>query len=240
MKYAIFDIETRVDKALVRAVYCPGEAVSDEEAYDRVRRQLAAEQHNDFFPVSFHVPISIAWGHVSEDLTLESVESLGAPAHREGDLIAQFWARAEALDAPLVSFNGRAFDLPVLELNALRHGIAAPRYFNERYGQRYRYSEKHYDLYDFITNAGMYRVRGGLDLLAKLVGLPGKTTVTGSRVQELWETGERATIHRYCQQDVIQTYLLLLRVEQMRGRIDSARLDVLWERAQSWRAQLTA
>jgi predicted PolB exonuclease-like 3'-5' exonuclease len=237
MKYLVFDIETRIDKGLVRAIYLPGVS-TDEEAYNRVRQQFAAEQRSDFFPVSFHLPISIVLGAVDDDLRLTSLETLGEPTCRETELARIFWDRVENLDGTLVSFNGRAFDLPVLELQALRHGISAPRYFNERYGQRYRYSDRHYDLYDFLTNAGMYRVRGGLDLLTKMLGLPGKTDVDGASVQVLWESGNLDAIHKYCRSDVIQTYLLFLRVERMRGRISADQLERLWDASAPFRAEL--
>jgi 3'-5' exonuclease len=239
MKYLVFDVETRIDKALLRSVYHPKESITDDEAYQRVRTQLAAERGSDFIPLSFHVPIAIVVGAVDDNLQLRALEVLGDAGCTESQLARRFWSQVESLDGVLVSFNGRAFDLPVLELQALRHGIEAPRYFNERQGQRYRYSDRHYDLYDFLTNAGFYRVRGGLDLLAKLVGLPGKTSIDGASVQALWEEGKIDDIRHYCRQDVIQTYMLLLRVERMRGRISADQLDQLWQAAAPFRAELS-
>jgi predicted PolB exonuclease-like 3'-5' exonuclease len=238
MRYLVFDIETRIDKALVRAIYRADEAITDDDAYQAVRGQLAREQGSDFFPVSFHVPICAAVGTIDDELKLTAIGVLGDQAGSVADLARQFWQRVEALEGTLLSFNGRGFDLPVLELQALRYRVEAPRYFNERNGQRYRYSDRHYDLYDFLSNSGVHRIRGGLDLLAKMVGLPGKGSVSGKDVQALWEAGEAETIQRYCRRDVIQTYLLFLRVERMRGRISLARLDQLWSAAESWRSEL--
>lgn len=238
MKYLIFDIETRVDKALVRAIYRADEAITDDDAYQAVRQQLAHEHGSDFFPVSFHVPICVVVGTIDDELKLTEMEVLGDQAGGAAELTRQFWQRVEALEGTLLSFNGRGFDLPVLELQALRYGLDAPRYFNERNGQRYRYSDRHYDLYDFLSNSGVHRIRGGLDLLAKIVGLPGKGSVSGSNVQALWEAGDADTIQRYCRRDVIQTYLLFLRVERMRGRISPARLEQLWSAAALWRSEL--
>ena len=135
-----------------------------------------------------------------------------------------FWARLEAFDGTLVSFNGRGFDLPVLELQALRHGCSAPRYFSERNGLRVRFG-RHFDLYDWFINAGASRLRGGLDLVAKLVGLPGKGEVSGADVQMLWERGQWEQIHHYCRDDVLQTYFVFLRVEHLRGRLSAEQLS---------------
>ena len=238
MNYLVFDIETRVDKSLLRAIYRPNRSTTDEEAYQDVRQQLEREHGSDFVPISFHVPICVALGAVDEDLKLDRIDVLGAEAGNERELAAGFWARVEALAGALLSFNGRGFDLPVLELQALRHGIEAPRYFNERNGQRYRYSDRHYDLYDFLSNSGVHRIRGGLDLVSKLIGLPGKGDVSGRDVQALWDAGKVSEIQRYCRRDVVQTYLLFLRVERMRGRIGAEELDALWSAAAVWRAEL--
>jgi predicted PolB exonuclease-like 3'-5' exonuclease len=49
----------------------------------------------------------------------------------------------------------------------------------------------------------------GLDDVARLVGLPGKYNVTGSKVRELWP--EKADeVARYCAEDVAQTWLIYL------------------------------
>jgi 3'-5' exonuclease len=218
MRYTIVDIETRIEKNLVRAVYFPHTDIGEEEAYQQVRQRLQKEQGSDFFPLSFHVPISIAVGQVNEERILTAVETLHESDYGEETLVRSFWQRLERFPGTLVTFNGRNFDLPVLELQALKHGCSAPRYFGSKTRNRYA-EEGHYDLYDFLTNHGAHRLRGGFNVLAKLIGLPGKSEIDGSMVQQLWEDGRLPDIHRYCRQDVMQTYFLFLRVELMRGRL---------------------
>jgi predicted PolB exonuclease-like 3'-5' exonuclease len=77
-------------------------------------------------------------------------------------------------------------------------------------------------LYDLLFNYGATGIRGGLNLLLKVIGLPGKGALDGSRVQDYYEAGRLDEIRRYCRRDVIQTYFLFLRVELMRGRLDQA------------------
>ncbi len=242
MSFAIFDIETRIDKALIRSVMYPHEDITEEQAYQRFRRQIIAEREgrSDFLPVPFHVPISIVVGNVNGSHILTAVEVLCDQDYTEEEIVCEFWRRVEAFPGTLVSFNGRAFDLPVLELQALRYGCPAPHYFNEKYGHRYRYSEeRHYDLFDFLSNAGAYRLRGGFNLLARLIGLPGKVWIDGSMIQELWEAGQLRTIHAYCRQDVIQTYDLFLRIELMRGRLTPDAYQMAWEAAVPFRNELS-
>lgn len=228
MSFLVFDIETRVDKALLRATQFAGLEIGDDEAYERMRDRLRHESdgRSDFFPVTYHVPISIALVSAADDYALTGVEVLGADRLGEAELVREWWRRLEAFDGTLVSFNGRGFDLPVLELQALRHGSSLPRYFGERNGLRQR-GGRHLDLYDCLGNFGAARLRGGLDLIAKLVGLPGKSGVAGGDVQRLWERGRWMDIHRYCADDALQTYLVLLRVEQLRGRLAAEQVAAL-------------
>lgn len=232
MNVAIFDMETRIDKALIRAVLYPREDLTDDQAYQRLRQQTLGESEGrrDFLPIAFHVPVSIVVGNVTGGRVLTAVEVLGEQDYSEEGIVCEFWRRVESFPGALVSFNGRHFDFPVLELQALRYGCQAPRYFNEKYGHRYRYSEeRHYDLFDFLSNAGMHRIRGGFNLLTQLIGLPGKTQIDGSMIQGLWEAGQLATIHAYCRQDVIQTYFLFLRLELMRGRLTPSAYQAAWD-----------
>jgi predicted PolB exonuclease-like 3'-5' exonuclease len=239
MRYTIVDIETRIDKELVRAVYFPHEDIDDQEAYQRMRRQLQEEQGNDFFPLSFHIPISIAAGQVNEERALTAVETLQDVEYGEEALVRNFWQRLERFSGTLVTFNGRNFDLPVLELQALKYGCAAQRYFGGKARNRYA-EEGHYDLYDFLTNFGAHRLKGGFNALAKMIGLPGKTGIDGSMVQQLWEEGRLEEIHRYCRQDVIQTYFLFLRVELTRGRVSPAQYEQALTHSAAFREQIEA
>src|SRR5262249_31957487 len=149
-----------------------GEEIGDEEAFERARARAAERSGSgsDFLPLAFHVPIAIVVGMVDDERVLTRVDVLGAGGG-EAAMVCEFWDRLERFTGTLVSFNGRRFDLPVLELAALRHGCVIPRYFRSGYRDS---DEAHYDLYDFLTNAGAYSLRGGFDLLTQLIGLPGK------------------------------------------------------------------
>jgi 3'-5' exonuclease len=241
--FAIFDIETRVDKRLLNQALCTDEGLSDEDAFQRFREQLRARRGSDFFPLSLHIPISIAIGTVGADHALRSVESLAIDGYSEEALAREFWARAERFAGVLVTFNGRRFDFPVLELAALRYGIAAPMHFADGAGSaRARYStERHLDLFDYLINFGAAGgLRGGMDLLLKMIGLPGKMEIDGSLVQELYEQGRLEEIHRYCRNDVVQTYFLFLRVELMRGRVDDERYRLAREASAHFLAEIGA
>jgi predicted PolB exonuclease-like 3'-5' exonuclease len=237
MRYTIVDIETRIDKDLVRAIYFPHADVLEEDAYSQVRDRLRQEQGNDFFPLSFHIPISIAVGQVNEERVLTAVETVNENDYSEEAIVRTFWQRLERFPGTLVTFNGRGFDLPVLELHALKYGCQAHRYFSGKARNRYA-EEGHFDLYDFLTNYGVHRLRGGFNLLAKMIGLPGKTEIDGSMVQQLWQAQRLNDIHRYCRHDVIQTYFLFLRVELLRGRMTAEQYEYAQQQSAKFREEL--
>jgi predicted PolB exonuclease-like 3'-5' exonuclease len=219
MAFMDFDIETRIDKQLLNQVFFPGEGILDVDAYERFR-QDPRNRGGDFLPLTLHVPVSIAIGEVGDDYVLHGVESLALDNYSEKSLAGEFWRRVEGFDGTLVTFNGRGFDLPVLELAALRYGFVLPHYFDETAPESKRARRgSHLDLYDFLCNYGASGLRGGMDLLLKMIGMPGKREMSGAEVQAAYETGRLDEIHRYCRSDVIQTYFLFLRVELMRGRV---------------------
>ena len=240
-RYLIADIETRIDTALINATQFRGLDLTDELAYARYRDRLLNQSlgRSDFIPAIYHRPISIAVGPVGPahelvdvytlplsdpsvqtsffDGTLDEVAT--GRRQREHDMVEAFWTRVNA-GYTLVTFNGRSFDLPVLELAALREGCAAATYWNDKYGARYRYSEDgHYDLADVLSNGGAYPLVGGLNALCQMLGLAGKGQVDGSQVQGMYEAGRLTEIDAYSKRDVVLTYQLWLRLELIRGRL---------------------
>ncbi len=226
--YLIFDIETRVDKDLVKEIYDPENSLTMDQAYDTARDQILERsgQQSDFFPIPFHIPIAISTLQADENYHIRSLGCFGADRFSEAELVAKFWQIFEGTQT-LVTFNGRGFDLPVLETRALKHGLSLPRYFslgesrNTYRGSRYS-DAYHIDLCDFLSNFGAAYRRSSLNVLARLIGLPGKYTIAGEDVEYLFRQGRLKEINQYCMTDVLQTYVLFLRVELLRGKLDKA------------------
>nr|HEX4315931.1 ribonuclease H-like domain-containing protein [Kofleriaceae bacterium] len=141
---------------------------------------------------------------------------------RERALLEEFSRFVGRARPVLVTYNGRRFDLPVIALRALCHGVPLPWYYRER-GVRYRFSEEaHLDLCDWLADHGAARA-GSLDSLVRLIGLPGKVGVDGSQVEGLYQAGQLEAIQRYCLADVAQTALLLLRFRLLQGQLPQDR-----------------
>jgi len=225
VRYLVFDVESVADGALVSKLRYPAENLDPAAAVRRYRDELLAKYESDFIPYTFQVPVSVVVAKVAADFRLIDVVALDEPQFRSHVITEHFWRGWEAYKKPtLVSFNGRTFDLPLLELAAFRFGLSLPGWFaasGKSYDQpRNRYNtEAHLDLHDVLTNFGASRFTGGLNLVANLLGKPGKMDVQGHMVQDLWNEGQLAEINDYCRCDVLDTYFALLRSMVLLGQL---------------------
>jgi len=223
--YLIFDIETVADGDLISRIRYPKDDLSALDAVARYRAELIADTAKDVLPTTFMLPISVAIAKVDKQFQLLDLVTLDAPLYRPAVITRLFWQGWNHYQRPtLVSFNGRGYDLPVLELAAFRYGYSVPAWFNvdartyEQSRNRYN-SEAHLDLFDLFSNFGAGRMVGGLNLLANLIGKPGKTSIDGSKVQDMYYAGEVGPINDYCRCDVLDTYFVFLRSRVLLGKL---------------------
>ncbi len=227
IKHLIFDIETVCDEELIRQVVYPGEEFSESwQAVHRYQTQLLEDSggKSSFIPATFHLPISVAVVAIEANGAIAHIGTLDRPHFRPHRITDQFWRLWKKYNFPqFVTFNGRGFDLPVMELCAYRYGVNAKEWFDSNgpsYSQpRNRYSHSHFDLMDFFTNFGATRFNGGLNLAATLIGKPGKLDTKGSMVQDLYEAKDLIRIDDYCVCDALDTYFVFLRTQVIKGEI---------------------
>ncbi len=222
--YIVYDTESVVDAALLARVLYAGETLPPEDALERARKESleASDGASDFIAVSFHVPVSISVARVGADFRLLDIAALDAPRFDPQRMVSLFWKGIDRYrSAVLVDFNGRGFDIPLLTLAAFRFGISCPIYFGDpdRFGFRYRFTSKHLDLLEWVTEYGACRLKGGLDLLAKMLGKPGKMDTRGGKVGEMHRAGALQAISDYCTQDVLDTYFIFLRTRVLTGAL---------------------
>lgn len=223
VRYLVFDIETAADGNLVSRLRYPTEKLDAAAAIARYRSELLRQYESDFVPYTFQLPVSVAVAKVAADYRLLDVVALDEPQFRPHVMTEHFWRGWERYGRPtLVSFNGRSFDLPVLELAAFRYGISVPRWFNpagkpnEQPRNRYNL-ESHLDLHELFTNFGTTRFTGGLNLVANLLGKPGKMEVQGHMIEDMHQAGRLQEINDYCRCDVLDTYFAFLRTRVLLG-----------------------
>jgi predicted PolB exonuclease-like 3'-5' exonuclease len=137
----------------------------------------------------------------------------------EAGILSDFTKFMEERRPTLVTWNGRGFDMPVIAARCLRHGVTIRHYYSSR-DVRYRFSpEGHLDLMDYIADYGAGKP-AKLDIVAKLIGMPGKVGVAGKDVGPLVHAGRIQDVRNYCLCDVVQTAAVFLRVELLRGEMD--------------------
>ncbi len=191
------------------------ETVPDLDLYTPPEPAVGAER--PFPPLYACRPIVIGVIWLDEALACKRIGIIGEDKS-EADMMADFADFVRRYNPRVVSWNGRSFDLPVLALRALRHGVDFNWYYRGN-GFRYRFSEEgHLDLGDAISDFGAARMTS-LDGAARLIGLPGKVGVDGTQVDGLFRAGQIDAIRRYCLSDVAQTAFVLLRYRLITGDI---------------------
>ncbi len=227
----VFDIESIPDVAGLRALRGAAPEATDAQVYDAWVQERKDKGQGDFMPHHLQrvVAISCVFRN-AEGLKVHSfVDRDGAS---EGKVIQSFFNTIEKHVPQLVSWNGGGFDLPVLHYRGLRHGVTACKYWDLGEDDREfkwnnyigRYHLRHLDLMDLLA---MYQPRANapLDAMAKLCGFPGKLGMDGSQVYPAWLEGKLEDIRRYCETDVMNTYLLYCRWQKMRAGLSEAEYE---------------
>ncbi|MDE2219503.1 MAG: 3'-5' exonuclease [Gammaproteobacteria bacterium] len=226
MNRLVFDIETVPDVELGRRLLGL-EGLADEQVAKAMYSARRQESGSDFLPLEQHRVVAISCVLRSREQL--KVWSLGELDSDEAGLITRFFDGIEKYTPDLVSWNGGGFDLPVLHYRALKAGVRAPRYWetgDEDSSFRYnnylsRYHWRHLDLMDVLSSF-QGRARASLADMAALLGLPGKLGFSGAQVWDAVLAGQLEAVRNYCETDVLNTYLVLLRFELFRGRLDAA------------------
>jgi hypothetical protein len=220
----VFDIETIPDTDGLKTLLDIPADTSAADVANIAFHQRRQHNGSDFLPLQQHRVCAIS-------CTLRSAEgfkvwSLGTADEGEGKLIQRFFDGLDKYTPQLVSWNGGGFDLPVLHYRGLMHGVQASRYWDMGEDDREfkwnnyisRYHTRHLDLMDVLA---MYQPRANAPLneIAQLCGFPGKLGMDGSKVWDAYKNGEIEAIRNYCETDVVNTYLVFLRFQLMRGAL---------------------
>ncbi len=237
VRYLLFDVESVADGDLIAKTKYGDAQLSAEDAVRKFRNELLISSGRDFIPYTFHLPVAVVVAKLRADLSLLDIVSLDQPEHRPPVITKHFWTGWEVYEQPTwVTYNGRTFDIPLMEHAAFRFGVSVPSWFNltarsyEQNRNRYNLSA-HIDLHDVLTNFGSTWYRGGLNLAAGLLGKPGKMDVQGDMVYDLYRQGRIAEVNEYCRCDVLDTYFVFLRVNLLMGRITLEQEQALVQKA---------
>ncbi len=203
------------------------ETVPDYELYTAPEAKAGVDQ--PIAPPYAQIPVAIGVLWLDQDYSFKRLGVVGDD--REGGvaddreelgeaaMLHDFVSFIDRHRPRLVTYNGRGFDLPVVAMRSLRHGLSLPWYYKGR-DYRYRYTDEgHLDLCDFLSDHGASRYFS-LNAAARIIGLPGKMDVDGSQVEALYRAGQLEKIRLYCLADVVQTTFLFLRFQLLQGALE--------------------
>jgi len=220
----VFDIETVPDIAGLRRVHDLANDLSDDAVLDWITQQRRMQTGSDFLPLLYQKVVAIACA--LRDGSNFRIASVGTADDPEPELIRRFYDLIDKHTPQLVSWNGGGFDLPVLNHRALIHGATAARFWDWGDDDREfkwnsylgRYHTRHLDVMDVLA---MYQPRAyaGLDATARLCGFPGKLGMDGGEVHAAVRAGKLEDVRRYCETDVMNTYLVYQRFRLLRGEL---------------------
>jgi predicted PolB exonuclease-like 3'-5' exonuclease len=239
----VFDIETVPDVELGRRLLGLADADDALVAGAMFARRIE-ETGSSFLPLEQQRVVAIA--ALLREGDQFRLWSIGSADSAEDELLRRFFGGLDKLRPTLVSWNGTGFDLPVLHYRMLRHGIASPIYWDSgeldrdfKYNNYLnRFHARHIDLMD-VLSAYQARGRARLEHVALLLGLPGKLGMAGDQVWNAWQSGRIGEIRDYCETDVLNTYLVYLRFELIRGLLSSPGHDAELGRVRQWLGERT-
>jgi predicted PolB exonuclease-like 3'-5' exonuclease len=223
-----FDVETVPDVAGIRKLHeLPGD-LPDAEVAEVAFQKRRVQTGNDFLPP--HLQRVIVISCVARDDEGMKIFSIGEPERDEKATLTRFFDAIERKTPQLVSWNGKGFDIPVLNHRALMHGVCCARFWetgDEDPSFRYnnyvnRYQTRHLDLMDQLALFNG-RAFAPLDDMARLSGLPGKHAMDGAEVWPNYRRGAIQAIRTYCEMDVVNTFVLFMRFQLMRGLMTDER-----------------
>ena len=230
MNVLVFDIETVPDTATGSRLYGL-DGLSDEDiARAMATMRVQKTGGSDFLPPHLHRIVAISAVLRSGDSV--KVWSLGNEDSPEKELITRFYDGLDRYTPTLVSWNGGGFDLPVLHYRSLLNLVPARRYWESGDEDREfrfnnylnRFHWRHIDLMDVLAGFTP-RAAAPLDEIAVMLGFPGKLGMSGADVGDVYRAGGIRQIRNYCETDVLNTFLVYLKWEVVRGNLSAEMFD---------------
>lgn len=230
----VFDIETVPDVCSGRKILGL-ENLEDSQVSQAMQCARRQATGHDFMALHLQkvVAISILY---KRDQQL-SVWSLGDEDADEQEIIKRFFSGINQYHPTLVSWNGTGFDLPVLHYRALKHQVSSKIYWEtgdndssfrwNNYTNRFH--QRHLDVMEMLSGF-QSRAYAPLDQVATMLGFPGKMGMVGGQVWPQYQAGQLKSIRDYCETDVLNTYLVFLQFQMIRGYLSSDDVDDEFQR----------
>jgi DNA polymerase elongation subunit (family B) len=129
----------------------------------------------------------------------------------ERELLANFWNdMGQIRPQKYVTFNGKSFDFPYINIRSAINGVPVPR--DIVLDTRRFSTERHFDVREVVTNYERYR-KGTLEFFCEIFGVPSpKNGINGKNVGEYFKAGKLDEIAKYCLGDCKATGELYMKL----------------------------
>lgn len=232
-----FDMEWVPDAEAARRLFTLDEGATEAQAIERLWAEYPAKDGNPrpFLKYLFSRVVSISFlsrliTYVDGELritfrlqSLPKIDNAVREAADEAQIISEFLCLVGERRPQLVGFNSYESDVQVLVQRGIINELSASTFCqrpekNYDPGDYFRRwdNEEHLDLIKLFSGGAM---SPRLNEIAKLCGFPGKMEVDGHQVVDLWLAGDLRKIVEYNQLDVLNTYLVWLRVVHFCGKV---------------------
>ncbi len=126
----------------------------------------------------------------------------------EQEIIREAWAfihQADTDKIPIVTFNGKGFDFPVLLFRAMILAVHVSTGVYQAMIHKWNVTKYHYDLMQILVGDKPQAGRS-LEFYLNLFGVTRvPSEMDGSKVYEAWQAGGYDKIREYCEGDVLNT-----------------------------------
>lgn len=219
MNILVFDIETIPDIEGGQAIF-DLKGLDDKSTAKAMKHIQQQKTGTDFLPLHLQkiIAISIVYRGMGDDMgKFVAVKSLGDEHSSEAELLKLLFVEIKEHEPQSISWNGSGFDLPVIMNRTLKNKLSLPDFWKEQY--------HHTDL-KFVLSGYNTENPTSLDHMAKLLGFPGKMGMDGSQVWDEYQTKNIKGIRDYCETDVLNTYLIYLQYQLLRGELTQEELEL--------------
>jgi predicted PolB exonuclease-like 3'-5' exonuclease len=228
----VFDIETVPCVASARNLL----HLHNEEIPDDVIIQKLVEYHtnsfNNPFPRQlFHKIVCISFMYCEIDVidgketyTIKELKTGGRNGEGEAEILEKFCNFIGKVKPRIISFNGKTFDMPVIQYRSMMNKIPSP--WMHGFDFTYKYGTKiHIDLLDSFSNFGS-SARVKMSEICALLNVPCKQNASGDSVLSMYNNGQIKEICDYCESDVVATYILYLYFQMHAGLISIETMEL--------------
>ncbi len=230
MNVLVLNIATIPDIEAVQSIY-DLQDLDDKSTAKALFHLIKQQTGSDDLPLYLQkiAAISVVYRGMGEDMGHDvSVHSLGNLQSTEAQLLDTLFHQIADRTPTLVSWNGTAFDLPVIHYRTLKNSVSAPGYWEKgehnsackQDNYLSRYHDRHTDLKDVLASYQAL-AKAPLDHIATLLGFPGKQGMDRSHIWHQYQAGNLYAIRHDAEIRALNTYLIYLRFQFMRGVLDS-------------------